>query len=128
MMSDQIRPVETATETTVQQVQGLIQANRRITMDGVATAVGCSHGLAYSIMHDLLKFRKVCVGWVPRELEFRGEISRMGLFLQHLLRYEYADEGEDVLNGIVIGDESWVHHYQPESKRASVQWKHPSSP
>jgi hypothetical protein len=25
----------------------------------------------------------------------------------------YADEGEDMLNRIVIGDESWVHHYQP---------------
>jgi hypothetical protein len=40
----------------------------------------------------------------------------------------YADEGEDMLNMIVTGDESWVHHYQPESKHASVQWKHPSSP
>jgi hypothetical protein len=28
----------------------------------------------------------------------------------------------------VTGDKSWVHHYQPESKRASMQWKHPSSP
>jgi hypothetical protein len=33
-----------------------------------------------------------------------------------------------MLNRIVRGDESWVHHYQPESKRASGQWKHPSSP
>jgi hypothetical protein len=33
-----------------------------------------------------------------------------------------------MLNRIVGGDDSWVHHYQPESKRASVQWKHPSSP
>jgi hypothetical protein len=33
-----------------------------------------------------------------------------------------------MLNRIVTGDESWVHHYQPESKRALVQWKHPSSP
>jgi hypothetical protein len=49
-----------------------------------------------------------------------------GSFLQHLLRY--ADEGEDMLNRIVTGDESWVHHYQPESKHASVQWKYPSSP
>jgi histone-lysine N-methyltransferase SETMAR len=40
----------------------------------------------------------------------------------------YADEGEDILNTIVTGDESWVHHYQPESKRASMQWKHLSSP
>jgi hypothetical protein len=29
---------------------------------------------------------------------------------------------------IVTGDESWVNHYQPESKHASMQWKHPISP
>jgi hypothetical protein len=50
----------------------------------------------------------------------------MDLSLQQLLRF--ADEGEDMLNRIVTGDESWAHHHQPESKRASVQWKHPSSP
>jgi hypothetical protein len=33
-----------------------------------------------------------------------------------------------MLNRIVTGDESWVHHYQPKSKHASVEWKHPSSP
>ena len=25
-------------------------------------------------------------------------------------------------------DETWVHHYTPESKRSSMQWKHVSSP
>jgi hypothetical protein len=50
----------------------------------------------------------------------------IGKCSQHLLRY--ADEGEDMLNRIVAGDESWLHHYQPESKRASMQWKHLSSP
>jgi hypothetical protein len=40
----------------------------------------------------------------------------------------YVVEGEDMLNKTVTGDESWVRHYQPESKRASMQWKHPSSP
>jgi hypothetical protein len=30
-------------------------------------------------------------------------------------------------NGIVAGDESWVDHCQPESNRASMQWKYPSS-
>jgi histone-lysine N-methyltransferase SETMAR len=52
----------------------------------------------------------------------------MGLSLQHILRY--ADEGEEtsMLNTIATGEESWVIHYQPESERASMQWKHPSSP
>jgi hypothetical protein len=48
-------------------------------------------------------------------------MNRMGLSLQHLLRY--ADEGEDMLNRIVTEDESWVHHYQLESKSASMHWK-----
>jgi hypothetical protein len=52
-------PVETATEATVKRVEELIQAHRRIMTDIVATAPGCSHGLAYSIMHDCLKFQKV---------------------------------------------------------------------
>jgi hypothetical protein len=28
----------------------------------------------------------------------------------------------------MTGDETWVHHYEPESKRQSMEWKHPSSP
>jgi hypothetical protein len=120
------RPVQIATEATVQRLEMLIRADRRIKIDSEATALGCSHGLAYSIMHDCLKFRKVCARRLPRELKYREKIKGMGLSLQHLLRY--ADEGEDMLNRIVTGNEPWVHHYQPESKRASVQWKYPSSP
>jgi hypothetical protein len=60
-------PVEIATEGTVKQVEELIRANRRIMIDSVATALVCSHGLAYSVMHDHLKFRKVCTWWVHRE-------------------------------------------------------------
>jgi hypothetical protein len=38
--------VETAIEATVQRVDKLIQADRMITTDSVATAAECSHGLA----------------------------------------------------------------------------------
>jgi hypothetical protein len=47
----------------------------------------------------------------------------MGLSLQH-----YHDEGDDMLPPIITGDASWVHHYEPETKHASMQWKHPASP
>jgi hypothetical protein len=46
------RPLEIAAETTVQPVEELIPADRRIRIDNVATAVGCSGGLPYSITHD----------------------------------------------------------------------------
>jgi histone-lysine N-methyltransferase SETMAR len=32
------------------------------------------------------------------------------------------------LTKIVTGDETWIHHYEPESKRQSMEWKHPQSP
>jgi hypothetical protein len=119
-------PVETVREATVQQVEELISADRRIMTDSIATMLRCSHGLAYSIMHDRLNFLKVCAQWLPRELKDGENINRMGLSLQHLLWD--ANEGEDMLNRIVTGDKSPVHHYQPESECASIQWKHPSSP
>ena len=32
------------------------------------------------------------------------------------------------LKRIVTGDETWIHHYDPQSKQQSMQWKHTSSP
>ena len=40
----------------------------------------------------------------------------------------YNNEGENFLRRIVTGDEIWVYHYEPESKRQSLEWKHPGSP
>jgi len=120
------RPVEVGSEENLQRVEEMIRADRRITIDTVAIALGCSHGLAYSIVHDKLDFRKVSMRWVPRQLTDEQKLTRMGQCLEHLC--QYSKEGEDMLSRIVTGDESWVHYYQPETKRASMQWKHPFSP
>ena len=119
------RPVEITMPATLQHVEG-IRTDRRVTIDAVATAIGCSHGHAYNMMHERLGFHKVCSRSVPRQLTPQHKSQRMGLSLQHLQRYQ--DEGDDMLSQIVTGDESWVHQYEPETKRASMQWKHPASP
>jgi hypothetical protein len=65
-VADDARPgyrVEIATEATVHRAEEFIQTDRRITTDSVTTVQGRSHSLAYSIMHDCLKFRKVCTQW-----------------------------------------------------------------
>jgi hypothetical protein len=50
-------------EATVHRVEVLIRADR-----SEATALACSHDLAYSIMRDRFKSRKVCASWMPRDL------------------------------------------------------------
>jgi hypothetical protein len=46
---------------------------------------------------------------------------------QELLKH-FGAEGEDFLGRIVTGDETWVHYHQAETKKASKEWRHTSSP
>ena len=40
----------------------------------------------------------------------------------------YKTEGKTMLERIVMDDETWVYHYQPETKQTSKQWKHKELP
>jgi hypothetical protein len=40
---------------------------------------------------------------------------------------QYAIHDHYFLERIVTGDETWVHHHFPETKRASLEWKYPGS-
>jgi hypothetical protein len=74
-------PLIMATEATVERVEGLIWADRKVTINSVATALRCSHSLAYSVIHDNLKFWKVWTRWVPRELKDREKNEPNGSVL-----------------------------------------------
>jgi hypothetical protein len=50
----------------------------------------------------------------------------MGAALNCLVRYH--NEGEEFLNHIVTGDETWFSHVTPENKQQSMQWRHSASP
>jgi hypothetical protein len=39
----------------------------------------------------------------------------------------YEADGESFLSQIVTGDETWIHHFELETKRQSVVWNHPTS-
>jgi hypothetical protein len=60
-----------------------------------------------------------CEHWASIERKDREKINQMGLPVQHLLQYAY--KGGDMLSRIITGDKTGMHHYHPESKRASVQ-------
>ena len=55
------RPVEIATPKTLQRVEDIIRAERRVTVGSVANAIGFSRGQAYNMIHFLLS-RRLC-GW-----------------------------------------------------------------
>ncbi len=47
----------------------------------------------------------------------------MAAALDFLDRYER--DSEEILSGIITGDETWVHHFTFSTKKKSMVWKEP---
>jgi transposase len=120
------RPRTVITPGNMAQVQTLIQEDRRRTVKSIAVTLDMSYGSVYDILHDALGYRKVAARWVPRSLTADHKAVRMMTCLDHLETYRH--DGTTFLESIVTGDETWAHHFIPESKQASMVWKHPWSP
>jgi hypothetical protein len=96
-----------------------------VTVDKTAKQLNSSIASAYSVMPDNLQFHKVCARGVPKELTDEHKHMCLNICSRHSAHCH--EEGDNFLQWIVTGDETWVHCYQPETKK-SMQWKHSSPP
>ncbi|UYV82583.1 hypothetical protein LAZ67_22000044 [Cordylochernes scorpioides] len=64
--------------------------------------------------------------WIPHFLNLDQKRNHIRVSKALLKRYE--EEGDRFLDQIVTGDESWCYHYDPSTKRASMEWKRGDSP
>ena len=108
-------------------VEAIVKENRRVTVNEIAAHLDMGHGSAHHIVHDTPQFHKVSARWVPYQLTAELKERRVDDVCQELLkRFEAEDDG--FLGRTVTGDETWVHYCQPETKKASKEWRHISSP
>ena len=77
-------------------------------------------------VHEHLGMSKVSARWVPRNLNMQDRQQRVESS-QELLEV-YNANPEDFHTRLVTGDETWLHHWDPDTKKESMQWKHPCSP
>ena len=54
--------------------------------------------------------------------------KRTQLDISRYLLSCYEDDPGDFIEQVVTQDETWVHHFDPESKVLRKQWKHPGAP
>ena len=59
---------------------------------------------------------------------FTHDQERTQLDISRYLLSRYEDDPGDFIKRVVTQDETWVHHFDLESKMQSKQWKHPDSP
>jgi histone-lysine N-methyltransferase SETMAR len=71
-------------------------------------------------LHEELDIKKLCARWVPRLLTADGRRTRMKISEQCLERFN--KNKTDFVRRFITMDETWIHHYTPESKEESKQW------
>lgn len=120
------RPATAQNEEMIEKIEAMVMEDRRISARRIVETLDISHGSVLSILHDQLHMNKVSARWVPRMLTPMQKHARLAICRE--LSDRAAENQEDFFNRIITMDESWVHHYDPETKEASKQWKHTDSP
>lgn len=120
------RPSTSITEENIKKVEKLVLEDRRITIKHLAEVLKISFGSIQSILTDSLGFRKVSARWVPRMLTEENKKRRLEISKRNLEILQ--SDPDEFCRRVVTMDETWVHHFDPETKRQSMSWKRPSSP
>ena len=113
------RPKDATTDENVEIVHNLVLCDRRQDLRSIVSEVGISFGAVQTILKDILGMSKVSTRWVLRMLTDDQERSQLNISWYLLSRYE--DDPGDFIDRVVTQDETWVHHFNPESKMQSVQ-------
>ncbi|KAJ4439236.1 hypothetical protein ANN_07356 [Periplaneta americana] len=111
----------------VEPVRQCIMENRRFTITELSSHFPqISRSLLHEIVTKHLLFKKVCARWVQKNLTPEHKMQRLGAALTFL--QQYHDDGDEFLDRIVTGDETWISHFTPETKQQSMHWQHSRSP
>ena len=107
------------TPEAIAAVEAIVKQNRSATANEVAPHVDRSHGSPHHIVYDVLQFHKVSARWVPSQLTAELKEQHVDA-CQELLKCSEAED-DAFLGRNVMGDETWVHYHQPETKKASKE-------
>ncbi|UYV80508.1 hypothetical protein LAZ67_19000385 [Cordylochernes scorpioides] len=120
------RPVESVTQENIDKIHDLVMLDRRMTVRQIKENLSIPKPRVDRIMREHLGLRKLSARWVPKLLTPDQKAVRRKLSSDNLALFEANPE--EFINRFVIMDETWAHHFTPESKQQSMQWRHSGSP
>ena len=114
------RPVSVLTEKNVATVKTLIEEDARYTVQEIEELSGIHSSSVLKILRERLGLSKICTCWVPHLLTDEQKQSWVRLASQVIEKYDKCDPHR--LEEIVTGDETWIYHFQPDSKAKNKVW------
>jgi hypothetical protein len=103
-----------------------IHADKRLTINELHQQ--CPE-VSRTVLHEIFTKRlghwKLCTRWVSKML--KDDHKKNGVAAGQAFLACYGDQGDNFLNCIVTGNETWVSHLIYENKRQSMQLRHTHS-
>ena len=98
----------------------MVMIDRRLSIRWVAEVTGISYGSVESVLTNILCLQKLSARCVPRmfapdEKQFRTVHSEVNLV-------KFIAHPDGFLARFIIVDTTWVHHFDPKSKKQITEW------
>jgi len=108
------RPKTVTTPEITDKTHELIVEDRRISAKSIAEQLGISRERVGSIIHEDLDMRKLSAKWVPKCP--KADQKRQQCQSSEQLLEFFRRDLNDFLSRLVNMDETWLYHYDPETK------------
>ena len=119
------RPKIVTTLQIIDQIHELILEDHRISAKSIAEQLDISREQVGSIIHEDLNMWKFFVKWVPKCLN-TDQKRQWCQSSEQILEFFQCDPN-DFLSRLVTKEETWLYHYDLETKQQSVEWWHSGS-
>jgi len=110
------------TPEIIDQIHELILEDRRISAKSIAEQLDISRERVGSIIHEDLDMRKLSVKWVPKCLSVDRNRQRCQSS-EKVWNFFDAIKMISCRARLVTTDETWLYHYDPETKQHSMEWR-----
>ena len=119
-------PKTVTTPEIIDQIHELILEDHWILAKSVAEELGLLCEWVGSIVHEDLDMKKLSAKWVPKFLN-ADQKRQQCQSSEQLLEFFWRNPNDFLLQLVTL-DETWLYHYDPETKQQSMEWWHSGSP
>jgi hypothetical protein len=113
-------PKSATTPDIIEEVQDMVLDDWWMKVHEIAKTIGISKEHVGYFLHEELHMKKLCTRWVLHLLtaDQKHICNKMSeQCLEH-----FNKNKTDFVRRFITMDETWIHHYTPESKQQSKQW------
>ena len=114
------RPKTAVSEEIIAKIHNAVLSDRRMKVRELSNIAQISTERVHYVLHEKLHMKKLSARWVPRLLTVDQKRVRQNVSQECLDRFKRNPTA--FLRQFITVDETWIHHYTPETKEQSKQW------